>query len=109
MRYFAVRKTLWQPTPCHQGKCASNYPKITYDARKRNFSSFYSTKGNWQLAVVVSSYGYSSEEKRGWGFQFSGSDEPMYPAAFAGPSQPYGLLTILGDPDENLTLRFKKL
>ena len=28
--------------------------------------------------------------------------------AFTGPAKPYGLLTILGDPDSDLTLRFKK-
>ena len=81
----------------------TNYPQSS----DTTFGSFLSATGTWRIATVGTSYGYSTNPKD-WGFRFEGSGRNMDPAAFAGPQQPYGLLTILGDPDSNQTLRFKR-
>jgi hypothetical protein len=86
------------------GFSITNYPQSSGG----KFSSFVSTTGTWRLATVGTSYGYGPEPKQCWGLRFSGSGKRLDPTAFTGSEQPYGLLTILGDPDSNLTLRFKK-
>ena len=86
------------------GFSITNYPHSSGGT----LNSFISTTGTWQLASVGISYGYGPDPKECWGFRFSGSDKRVDPTAFTGPEQPYGLLTTFGDPDSNLTLRFKK-
>jgi len=81
-----------------------NYPRSSGG----RFSSFQSTTGTWRLATIGTSYGYGPNPKECWGFQFYGAGERIDPTAFTGPEQPYGLLTILGDPDSNRTIRFKR-
>jgi hypothetical protein len=82
----------------------TNYPQSS----GRRFSTFHSTTGTWQLAIVGTSYGYGSDAKDCWGLRFQGSGYRIDPTAFTGPEEPYGLLTILGDPDSNSAIRFKK-
>lgn len=82
----------------------TNYPQSSGSA----FGSFVSATGTWRIATVGISYGYSSNPKDCWGIRFEGAGNRIDPTAFTGPQQPYGLLTILGDPDSNLTLRFKR-
>jgi hypothetical protein len=82
----------------------TNYPQSS----GTTFGSFLSVTGKRRIATVGISYGYGPEPKDCWGFQFEGAARSMDPAAFAGPQQPYDLLTIIGDPDSNQTLRFKR-
>ena len=82
----------------------TNYP----ESAGGRFSAFHSTTGTWRLATVGTSYGHGPNPKDCWGLRFQGSDCRIDPTAFTGPERPYGLLTILGDPDSNITLRFKK-
>lgn len=82
----------------------TNYPQNVGGS----FSSFHSTTGTWQLASIGTSHGYGSDPKQCWGFRFYGAANKIEATAFTGSEQSYGLLTILGDPDSNLTLRFKK-
>jgi len=86
------------------GFSITNYPQTSGS----QFRSFHSTTGTWHLATVGTSYGYGPDPKHCWGFRFSGADRRIDPTAFTGSEQTYGLLTILGDPDSNFTLRFKK-
>lgn len=72
------------------------------------FGSFVSATGTWRIATVGTSYGYGPNPKNCWGFRFEGASSGIDPTAFTGPQQPYGLLTILGDPDSKLTMRFKR-
>jgi hypothetical protein len=82
----------------------TNYPQSFGGA----FTSFDSATGSWRLATVGTSYGYGPNPKDCWGFRFEGTDKRLDPTAFTGPKQPFGLLTILGDPDSNQSLRFKR-
>jgi hypothetical protein len=82
----------------------TNYPQ----SAGGSFISFLSGTGSWEIATVGTSYGYGPDPKDCWGFRFRGSDVRIDPTAFTGPEAPYGLLTILGDPDTNQKMRFKK-
>jgi hypothetical protein len=83
---------------------ATNYPQSS----GTTFGTFLSATGTWRIATVGTSYGYGPTPKDCWGLRFEGVSNRIDPTAFTGPQQPYGLLTILGDPDSNLTLRFKR-
>ena len=86
------------------GFSITNYPQ----GSGGKFTSFISATGTWQLATVGTSYGYGPTPKECWGLRLSASNKRIDPTAFTGPEQPYGLLTIIGDPDSNLTLRFRR-
>ncbi len=88
----------------------TNYPDwraLPTEARTQ-FNSFISTVGRWRLSTVGTSYGHGPDLKRCWGLRFSGTDAKIFPTAFTGPQPPYGLITIIGDPDSNNIIRFKK-
>ena len=88
----------------------TNYPECA-SARSSNlkqFERFHTTTGTWELSTVGVSYGYGPDPKDCWGLRFSGCKTRIDPTAFTGPNPPYGLITIIGDPDSNDTIRFKK-
>ena len=82
----------------------TNYPEVS----GHPFSAFHSIKGTWRLTTVGTSYGYGPNPKECWGLRFDRTSQRIDPTAFTGPEKPYGLLTILGDPDSNFTIRFRK-
>lgn len=80
----------------------TNYPSGA------TLGSFFSATGMWEIATVGTSYGYGPNPKDCWGLRFEGTTNSIDPSAFTGPQRPYGLLTIIGDPDSNLTLQFSR-
>jgi len=88
----------------------TNYPECggARSSNLKQYTTFHSATGTWQLSTVGTSYGYGPDPKDCWGLQLYGSSNRIDSPAFTGPEAPYGLLTILGDPDSNNTLRFKK-
>ncbi len=85
----------------------TNYPDCdgALFSKLKQYNTFHSTVGTWELAVIGASYGYGPVRKQCWGLRFT---HKIGGAAFTGPDPPYGLLTIIDDPDCNYTLRFKK-
>jgi hypothetical protein len=88
----------------------TNYPECVGASSSdlTQFTTFHSATGTWELGIVGTSYGYGRDPKKCWGLGFHDSSNTIHSAAFTGPEPPYGLLTILGDPDSNDTLRFKR-
>lgn len=88
----------------------TNYPECAgaRSSKLKQYKTFHSTTGTWKLETVGTSYGYGPDPKNCWGLQFQSLDSKIDSTAFTGPEPPYGLLTILGDPDSNNTLRFKR-
>jgi hypothetical protein len=88
----------------------TNYPnwRVAASAHTSGFDTFISTTGRWAFTLVGQSYGYSSEPKDIWGIEFSEAESKIDATAFTGPKPPYGLITILGDPDSKKTIRFER-
>ena len=88
-----------------------NYPdwRAVPSVAGTEFNSFTSTTGHWELSIVGSSYGYGADRKDIWGLRFSESRNKIDPTALTGLKPHYGLLTILGDPDSNNNMRFKRM
>jgi hypothetical protein len=80
----------------------TNYPHF----EGKYLVTFHSATGTWKNLITGISWGYGPDPKDIWGIQFS--DDKMEQAAFTGPTPPYGLLTFIGDPDSNMTMRFRK-
>lgn len=72
------------------------------------FTSFISTSGRWTIDRVGTTYDYGPNPKASWGITFSDAESQIDPTAFTGQTVPYGLVSILGDPDSDMVLRFEK-
>jgi hypothetical protein len=89
----------------------TNYPNCAgaRSAALAQFNTFTSTTGTWTLDSVGTTYDYGPDPKDCWGIRFSGTKGRIDSPAFTGRMPPYGLLTILGDPDSHNELYFKKI
>lgn len=88
----------------------TNYPnwREMVSASSSNFNTFISTEGRWTLCSVGTTYDYGPNPKNCWGMRFSESDDKIDPMTLTGEVSSYGLITILGDPDSNTVIVFKK-
>lgn len=82
----------------------TNYPQWSGGT----FGSFHTTTGTWQISSVGTYYQYGAKFGSCWGLSFAGSTPRIGSMVLTGPEPPYGLLSVLGDPDSNYTLRFAK-
>ncbi len=91
----------------------TGYPECdgARSSKLKQYNTFHSTSGTWELAILGTSYGYAGfgRPKDCWGLSLSGTTIATIRASFTGPEPPYDLLMILDDPDSNITLRFKKI
>lgn len=83
----------------------TNYPDLRsgISADRKQFTKFISGTGSWRIGSPGTSRG-----KTCWGMRFSGMGNRIAPVAFIGETPPYGLIAILGDPDCNMVMIFRK-
>jgi len=88
----------------------TNYPnwsEVSGDPDKfTSFTSFISPSGHWRINTVGLTYNHGSQAESCWGIDFY--DSQIDPIAFTGQTEPYELISILGDPDSDMVLRFIK-
>ena len=83
----------------------TNYPdrREAISSSGPYFKNFLSITGRWTIGSPGSSRG-----KTCWGMLFMDEENKIAPVAFTGQAPPYGLISILGDPDSNIVMIFKK-
>ncbi len=88
----------------------TNYPNCAgaRSAGLTQFNTFISTTGTWKLSSVGTTYDYGPNPKDCWGISLNGTNGRIDSPAFTGRTPPYELVTTLGDPDSNNTLRIKR-